>query len=252
MVVMQRQLDRSVRGTLRRLLGWIAVGMALLGGLLFAVSWQQQASLRTVFDDRVRPLHDLQRVGHALNISLPAELDSPVPDGAAIGRQIERVRGLWTVYLGTYLTDEEKQLAQRAGQRLDLALSAAGGADPSDYRRALHAFNGALSPLLELQVRVADEELREASERAGWAKGLALLCGLGGLLLILRVWQLLQSDVVWPVRVVADALAQLSDGGAELGAEARGLSGDFAEVGEHLRQLQVVIGERQSRPPPVA
>jgi hypothetical protein len=250
MVVMQRQLDRSVRGVLRRLLGWIAAGMGLLCALLFAISWQQQASLRTVFDDRVQPLHQLQRIGHALNVNLPAELDSPVVDSGVLQRQTERVAGIWQVYLTTYLTDEEKLLAQRTGQRLETALAAARGGDRAAYERALHGFNAAIGPLAELQVRVAEEEMRQAQQRAGWAQGLALLCLLAGLLLLLRVWQLLQAEVVWPVRVVADALANLSDGGGELGPEARSLSGDFAEVGEHLRQLQVVIGERLSRPPP--
>jgi|GEM_PF-4440452 len=248
MVVMQRELDRSVRGSLARLLGWIAFSMAMLCVLMFALSWKQQASLRTVFDDRVVPLHQLQRIGHTLNVTLPAEFDSPVVDEAMLKLLTQRQRDAWQRYLATYLTDEEALLARRAGLRLEATLQAAASGQRDSYLRALHSFNFALGPLLDLQVRVAEEEMAEAKRLGQWALGLALACALASLLLIWRVWHLLQAKVVWPVRVVADALANLSDGGTELGPEARALSGDFAEVGEHLRQLQTALGEGRSRP----
>lgn len=250
MVVMQRQLDRSVRDAMRRLLLWVGLGLGLLCLLLIALSWRQQASLATVFDDRVVPLHMLQRVGHALNVTIPAELDSPVLDATALQRQLQRVRDIWQEYLTTYLTDEERLLAERAGARLELALEEARAGQRDAYLRPLHGFNTVLAPLLELQVRVAEEEMQRARQFGRWAQTLAVGGALGGLLLLMAIWRLMETQVVWPVRVVADALANLSDGKPELGPEARSLSGDFAEVGEHLRQLQSAVGERLSRPPP--
>lgn len=250
MVVMQRQLDRSVGDSLRRLLSWIAVCMGLLCALILGLGWQQQASLNTVYEDRVLPLHALQRIGHTLNVTVQTELESPVPDVGALRQQLERVRSIWTTYLATYLTAEEKLLAQQAGTRLNAVLAAAEAGSREVYGRALHSLNIELGALLELQVRVAEDERQRASELGRWAQALALGCLVGSVLLLLKVWQLLQREVVWPVRVVADALAQLSEGDGELGPEAQALDGDYAEVGQQLRQLQGALGERLiSRPP---
>lgn len=252
MVVTQRKMDRAVRSSLLRLFGWIAAALVLLGSLLYGLSWRQQAALRTVFDDRVVVLHQLQRLGQLVNVTLPAELSAPVTEPGALQLHRQRAAEIWQRYLRTYLTEEERLLARRAGERLDALLAGAQSTDADRYLRLLQGFNSAIAPLQDLQVRVAEEEMATAAGRARWTLYLALVAVGASLLLLWRVWRLLQSEVVWPVRVVADALAGLSSGDQELGPEAKSLSGGFAEVGEQLRQLQAALGDRVSRPPPAA
>jgi hypothetical protein len=249
MVVLQRQMDKAVQRSLRRLLRWMGLLLLLLGLVFGHAQWRQQRALSTLFEDRVVPLHQLQRIGQALNVTLAAELDAAVPEPVAVKTLLERQRSLWRDYLQTYLTDEERLLADLAGERLEAALQLAGSDQREAYAKALQRFNASLAPLLDLQVRVAGDELRAVREQSRWALGLGLLAlfGCGGLLLLAD--QLLRDRVVMPVRVVADALAGLSVGSRELGPEAEALDGDFAEVGAQLRQLRDAL---QAPPPPKA
>ena len=251
MVVMQRELDRSVRRTLQRLLGWLAA-LLLLTALAFLVSsWRQQASLQTVFDDRVVPLHDLQRLSQRLNIELPAVLASPVVEPAELSAVEARVEELWAKYLQTYLTEQEKELVARVQQRKDALLgslrpSASARPVQERYAQALHPFNHAMAPLLELQVKVAETEMRAAAHWSWVGLALALVCGLAAWALVVHANRVVRDEVVLPLRIVADAVAELSGPVPSLGPEAQGLSGDFAEVGEQLQRLRVSLEERRS------
>lgn len=245
MVVLQRELDRSVQRFLQRLL----LGLGLLATalcLLFALtSWRQQSSLRTVFDDRVLPLHQLQQIQQALNVELPTQLAASQPDWRAVASTVAGVRNLWQAYLGTYLTEEEQALMRQVQTLLDAQLAAARGGTEA-YGPRLQAMNAALAPLLALQVRVAQEELRGAAQWSRVGLGLALAALGGGWLLVLLARRRIREQVVWPIRVVADAIADLAAPEPALGPEAEALRGDFAEVGRQLQQLRAALAERQA------
>jgi signal transduction histidine kinase len=244
MVVMQRELDRSVQQVLQRLQAWLGALLLAVCLLFGLTSWRMGAGLATVVDDRVVPLHDLQRISLLLNASIPAALAPAEP--LRLREHAAEARRLWAGYLQTYLTPEEQGLARAAGQRLAALLEDLERRDGRGFAAALPAANGALAALLDLQVRVARHELQAAQR---WS----LLGLVGALLCLLAAWRLRQhaqhtvrTQVVMPLRTVADAVAELAEDRAGLSPEAQALSGDFAEVGEQLRRLDRQLQERRA------
>lgn len=242
--VASSEFDRSVQQVLRRLHRWLGALMLGISLLFLAASWRQQASLRTVFDDRVVPLYDLQRISVVLNVNVPATLQADPDAVAPLGVHAAELRRIWAKYLQTYLTPEEKELARDAGTRL-LTL-----ADDLERRRGagffgqVNAVNGALAPLLDLQVRVAREELR--STQVWGAIGLV-----GALLSLGGVWfaaqharEVVRRQVVEPLHQVAQRIAGLASPGVV--HRQPPLTGDFAEVGEQLDRLEAQLSERDA------
>jgi PAS domain S-box-containing protein len=165
-------------------------------------------SLRTVYEDRVIPAGQLGDVLDHMRDNLQQTalivLDLRGGSGtAAVGDRIRTIRsnidhitGVWQQYLATYLTPEEKILAQRLGeQRAALVreglepameLGRQGQADRlEDHLRStmLPLFNKAQTTnreLVALQVRVAGEEFHDAdaefTNRIALVAGIVLLC----------------------------------------------------------------------------
>ncbi|KAF0103665.1 MAG: histidine kinase HAMP region: chemotaxis sensory transducer [bacterium] len=178
---------------------WLMVGLsALLFALSVAVGWQgldqSRNALKTVYEDRAVPLHDLARIDagirentaqillafqHAPDSPTAALHDHPVSMhlDAVAGRKAE-LDGLWTKYLVTYLTEEEKLLAadfadkRKAWVAKLLAASEAMRAGNYGYE-VFHSFvmavrtegkaaHQALAKLMAYQTQVAKAEFERA------------------------------------------------------------------------------------------
>lgn len=255
MVVLQRRLDRSVQQTLRRLLWWLGSLLLLVVLSSLVTSQLLTERLATVYADRVVPLRDLQRISQLLNADLPLTLarERAEPDDAALQQQLLRellreLDGLWRKYLATYLTEEERVLANNGTAQVHALHQLLEG--PAEqlsnlaYATTLRPFNTTLSALLDLQVRVADQELREGRAEGLWASAWGVLLAVLGLILVLAAVRLMRTRVVQPLTVVADSIARLSEGGLQADPDAADLAGDFGEVGDQLRRLRQSMVER--------
>lgn len=247
MVVMQRDLDRSVQRTLCRVLLLLAGALVLSCATLVFSTHRLGHSLQTLVADRVRPLSDLHAVSQVLNVELPRVIDPERPSegrAAAVAQAFERLQRPWAVYQATWLTPEETELmrdAQRRLTELQRLLDAAPAA-AERYARALQPLNQTLAALMHLQVQVAEQELQQGRQLGATAKALGLGLSLLGLLLCAYALQQLRQRVLQPLRVVADAVATLAAGERTDSPELKALSGDFAEVGEQLQRLRRSLG----------
>jgi len=252
---------------------WIMVGLsALLFAIAVAVGWQglsaSRAALKTVYEDRAVPLLDLARIDAGIRENTAQILlafqhapgsptaalhdhDVAVHLDAVAGRKAE-LDGLWTKYLATYLTEEEKGLAadfadkRKAWVAKLLAASQAmrggdfgGGvftAFISAVRTEGKAAHEALARLMAYQAEVAKAEFEKAEATYRRAQIIFATLFLGGLLFVL-------SLAFLTVRHISRALRQAGQAAEAIAA------GDLArpmpraghdEIGELVGKLSVM------------
>ena len=218
-----------------------------------------KSGLQTVYLDRVVPLKDLSRITdgyYRVRILVVETVNST--DTAVIAKNKENIDGIltgaretWAAYLKTYLTPEEKVLAEAADQAIKaydgvrervlatlLSGDFAGGKDLAkrEGAPALAAVMGKIEELTALQVRVAEEEYNKAED--GYAFDRTLL--IGGLIFAALVGTgiatLIARSVTVPLRRIIDVMAALTSG--NLSVEVKGSErGD--EVGEVAKAVLV-------------
>jgi methyl-accepting chemotaxis protein-1 (serine sensor receptor) len=155
------------------------------------------ASLQTVYNDRLVALSDLSRVLSLMQQNqtalLRAALDGGSDQRAAIDEvdaRIKDISGQWSKYAATYLTDDEKLLAKAfidsrtrfVEQGLRPAMAALRGQDPEAAKAAatgplIQLFQPAqknMQALIKLQVDVARQEYEAAAARYEHARMLAI------------------------------------------------------------------------------
>ncbi len=251
---------------------------SMLAGSLFLVSvmvgwWgltTAERSLKTVFEDRAVPMHDLSRIGTLMQENYSHILrafqhdpanplhtlhDHPVSthlDALEKGRT--DVDALWAKYMATYLTDQEKMLAADFSEKRKLWLikleEAKTGLAAGNYsldamasflkagKEERKAVQQALDAIMTYQESVARQEYEgaQAHERLTlWIYGGLILLGVLGvmgmsLFTIRRITQSLQS-----ASAAVDAIAA-----GDLTRAVPQAGGD--EIGEMLAKLAVMQG----------
>ncbi len=163
----------------------LSVAMGVLGLINLSAS---NASLETVYEDRVVPLQQLGDINilmqqNQIEIASsltddPQKLDVAV---ANVDKRIESISGLWKVYMGTYLTPDEKALAEKfiesrtrfVNTGLKPALAAMRARDVKTASDILHgpmnssyaAAHQDMKALVQLQLTVAKGEYDNAQSR---------------------------------------------------------------------------------------
>lgn len=198
-----------------------------------------------MYNDRVIPLKQLKRVSDddaVLIIDAVNKANAGVMTGPEALESLkaarERIESTWKEYRSTYLTPEEKQLAEEA-DRLFVVVDPVLDALELDLRKngasrqgTLAHFDGPLyttidpltakiQELVDLQLRVAAEEYAASVERfetVKWAMGLSL--GLGFLTLLVTGGYLIRSLI----RTLTQAVAELREGAEQLAATSSHLS----------------------------
>jgi methyl-accepting chemotaxis protein len=111
----------TVKTRLFLLIGLMSVVMLTLTGLNLYALRQTNQSLRTVYEDRTVPLTDLAeikvralhvRTGLVTSIAFPNETPG---QHKKVEQDLLEISTLWNKYLSTYLTPEEKRLADKFG-----------------------------------------------------------------------------------------------------------------------------------------
>jgi methyl-accepting chemotaxis protein len=215
--------------------------------------------LQTVYLDRVVPLKDLTRITdgyYRVRILVVETVNSA--DTAVIAKNKDGIDGIlagaretWAAYLKTYLTPEEKILADEADKAIKaydgvrervlgslLSGDFAGGKDLAkrEGAPALAAVMGKIEELTALQVRVAEEEYNKAED--GYSSDRMLLIGglVAAALVGVGVAILIARSVTVPLRRIIDVMAALTSG--NLAVDVKGSErGD--EVGEVAKAVLV-------------
>jgi len=196
--VIRRGWRRRLGGAMASLSGRLAALVGTLILAILAVGWiglggmrDSNESLRTVNDDRVVPQGQLAEISGLVwanlhNVSMmvlelknrnASDVDSLTSE---VNANRQRISALWSQYMATYLTEEEKALALefqnrraaflRDGIEPALALAGKGNAAAlqDHYTQKMlplfHAVQHSNRALVDLQIRVAAAEYAQAQE----------------------------------------------------------------------------------------
>ncbi|WP_298958713.1 methyl-accepting chemotaxis protein [uncultured Methylobacterium sp.] len=222
----------TIKSRLVGVLGLLSLALILsttLGGL--ASHWAN-ASIRTIYEDRVicleqfNSLRDLyDRVANTSRKARDGQLDP-----AAAARQIEgdlaAVRAQWSAYLATYLIPAEKALVTEMQERMrgsEAGLSAAvqrlRGGRMEGYGGAHNELFQGVQPLVETLSKLAAVQLAEtraeydrAQDRAAWSRFGLIACAVVALAALVFGVVTVLASVVRPIAGVTATMGRLASG----------------------------------------
>jgi methyl-accepting chemotaxis protein len=181
----------TIRTQLIATLTALAVTLAGTTALLHKASSDAEASLQTIYSDRVVPLRDLKLIADAYAVNI-VDTTHKVRSSAftweegiaSVQKSTTQISELWNAYVGTYLVPDEIALVEQAKPQMataDVAVAKLSGLLQAKDPAALAAFadqelyaaidpiGGTLSSLIELQVNVVKQEYETAQSNFAWA-----------------------------------------------------------------------------------
>ncbi|MBF0395008.1 MAG: MCP four helix bundle domain-containing protein [Alphaproteobacteria bacterium] len=218
-----------------------------------------EAGLKTVYEDRTVALGQVAEIQNTLQrIRIRAVNTVLAEDERDRAKQIADIRGfeagidkIWSAYMATYLTPEEKQIADRLARLLDdyrdvrvevLKLAAAGSRDAAmalargAANERFRAAEEEIQALVDLQIRVAREEYEKGVATAASSEWLSLALGGGGLLIGVVLALAVVRSITGPLRDSVAVMGRLAKN--DLDVEVLGQRRKD-EVGDISRAVQV-------------
>ncbi|MFZ5575348.1 MAG: methyl-accepting chemotaxis protein [Pseudomonadota bacterium] len=200
----------SIKARLTTLLAFLAVLLIGVGAIGIIGMNTTGAGLKTVYEDRTVPLGQLAGIQSRLlqnRIAITAAAADPRSEFIAeqtrlVENNIAEIARIWAAYMATYLTPEEKALAEKFA--VDRGAFVAEGLQPAvaalranDVDTAKQIIEGKIRPLyqpvsegvaalIKLQIEVAQQEYDQARDRVVSSRNLAMAAIVAGL--VLAAW----------------------------------------------------------------
>ncbi len=242
-------------------LGLLLLATATLGN--FALHWSHQ-TLKTVIEDRIVCLRQFSIIRDAyddmIDVSRMLRSRQIGSDQARdrIERDISNLQTQWSAYLATYLTPEEKSLAEDLQGRIDrngvvmseiLKRLAAGGTPEfetthADLLKGTQATNATLGKLTALQVREAEAEFQRSQATAGLSRmGLMAALVLAMLGIAYGIFVVV-SQITRPIGSLVTVLQRMARGeiDAEIKEAARG--DEIGAVGKAVEGIKTMVARK--------
>lgn len=263
------------------LVSLMALFMIVIGGIgLYSMSTTIH-SLNSVYEDRTVPLADLSKVNTLVNSNASEILralqhnpayeiakfhDHPTADHLTrIESNIALATQTWDKYKATYLTPEEKQLADTYEQKrkewlTDVLLPTMKALQNGDFssestgrflkgtRTIAKPMSEAMTGLIELQVRIAKEEFEQASVTYAKVRAISIAALVGGLILgLVMAWRIIHS-ITGPLNQMRSTITEVEKNGDftqripvnsedEVGQTAKSFNGLMAALQQTLGQV---------------
>ena len=260
-------LPVTIKSRLILMLAFMGLLLLVSTGVGSLALVRSHASLKTTYDDRLVPLSQFLTMrdicDRVVDHSRGAVEGRTTPKAAAqaIERDLADLRKVWSEYLATYLTEEEKSLASvmdghiaRNGKIIaDLAAHLAGGrtdahADAHEMLvMRMPQIHESMSKLTALQLRESRAEYERSKVTADWLGAAILACLLlacGGLALGVRT---VVGGVVRPIGRITATMSRLAGGDLTVAVEG---AARRDEIGAMARAVAVfkdaMIAERDA------
>ena len=226
-------MNMTLRARLIAVIGFLAllsfaIGIAGLSGMSKA-----NEGLRTVYEDRTVALEQISNIGHLLQLNRSAideAMRDPIPETIrvkteTIEKNAAEINTIWAAYMATYLTPEEKVLAEKfAADRAtmlkdglrammaalkDQKIEAAAKLE-ANYKALYQPVSKGIDALQALQVREAKKEYESAKGRYATMQALViaaiavsiLISGLCAFFLIRSLYRQLGGEPAYALSVV--------------------------------------------------
>ncbi len=255
----------TIRTRLINVIGLLSVFMVIIGGMgLHGMSKANQA-LRTVYEDRTLPMNQIATIkelmlNNQLNIS--AALITPTPEvigknSAEVEQNIAAISKKWAEYMATYLTEEEKNLAEKFStdrklfleQGLKPALAALKNHDLELANKlVIDRINPLYKPasedikqLMQLQIDVARQEFESGQSRYDQTRNIAI--GLIAVGILLALWRglILIRVIVRPLNDAISDFGRMAQGNYKNTIDIEHHD-EIGKVMEALKSMQTKLG----------
>ena len=224
----------SIRSKLFASLALLGLAILLLAGSSYNAMRSMSERTRTIVEDRVIPMDQLKKIAdmYAVNI---VDTTHKVRAGAltweegdkSIRDALDVIDEQWQAYMATYLTEEEKGLAKkfekmraRSTAQIDELLKIVDDHDQAAIETfaktrlypLIDPLGAPIADLLNLQIRVANEEFDGAKEDGKMlAIWLIVLSSVSVVIIGGSIWTV-QSGVIKPLKKLQDAMFNLAAG----------------------------------------
>jgi len=201
----------SIKSRLLTVIGMLSLLMMIIGGMGLLGMNKVNEGLRTVYEDRAIPMNQISSIKDLMltnQLRITAALITPTPEvirnnTAEVEHNIEEIGRTWAAYMATYLTPEERKLADKfiadrklfVEEGLKPTLAALKGHDLElANKQVTDKINPLFKPanedvklLMQLQVDVARQEFESAQSRYIHTRNIAM--GLISVGIMLALWQ---------------------------------------------------------------
>ncbi len=255
----------------------MALFMSVIGIIGLRATSAAVSGLKTVYEDRTVPLIDLGKIldnVHRIRVGAVTATSASSQDVVkeAIGRIQQRdqeIGALWSKYMATTLTPEEKQLADAFGQQWkiyqesrDRTMSFASAGDfeaarenaKNDAGPKYSAVHETLFKLIELQGSVAKEEFDRAQASYAMERAISIGAIVGGVAFgLLLAWRIIRS-ITGPMNQMRATITEVEKSGDftrrvpvsaqdEVGQTAQAFNNLMAELQQALGKVLVSVGQ---------
>lgn len=252
--------DLHVKGKLVAVVSLLCALLVGIGVLGLSGMKASNQGLRTVYDDRVVPLAQLDLIvrlfGQSrISVAQAAVTQNPALANAAVAdveSKLPAIAKTWNDYMATYLTPEEKKIADQFSidqtafieQSLKPTIAAlkSGNFDEAKHL-AVEVMNAKFVPvksgmdaLIKLQVDVSAQETEKAQAHYEQTRNIVIFTTSVGILFALFLTYFLLRSIVQPLKDAVDVAKQIAAG--NLTAEITAQSHD--EIGQLLHALNVM------------
>ncbi len=256
------KFNPTIKSEFLSLVGLLCVFMLIIGGVGFYGLSKANEGLRTVYEDRTIPMGQLaliQKLVLINRVRITAALTTPTPEviqtnTAEVEHNMAEITKTWDAYMATYLTPEEKTLAEKfAADRkrfvvegLKPAIAALRANDIAqtnniitDKIRPLYEpFSEGVQNLLQLQINVAKQEFDAAQSRFAKIRIISLSTLAVGVVLGLFLGLTLVGSLL---RAFRSSVAQIAKGDYATPIEI-GRQDELGTVLNAIKAMQIKLG----------
>ena len=258
----------TLRNKLVFSLAGLAMAIVALAGASYIISSAGERAFGTILEDRVKPLGQLKRVSDAYTKGivdsgdLVRNDDITIAEGARRAREARKtIEENWKIYRGTYLTPEELQLVtqaeaamQRAEKDLDILQGILDRGDrvgldgwESETFAAVAPIATLVDQLVELQIRVAEEEANSALSTAHTGTIVIILFVIAGLATLAIAFLTVTRKVVAPIKGLGETIHGLARENSEAGVPHLDQKDEIGDIARAVDAFRASVVEKERK-----
>ena len=256
--------NMTIKSRLMFVMGLLSALLILIGGLGLMGMSSANKGLQSVYEDRTVPMGQLDIVVRRLlnnRLAIDEAIVSPTPDNvkkrvSEIEENMEVISKTWEAYMATYLTPDEKVLADKFAedrgnfvkQGLKPAIAALKEGKINDAKAISEEFITLYRPvregvnaLIQLQLDVAKEEYEAAKQHYTTTRNIAITVILAGIAIALWIGFLLIRAIVKPLEETIGYFNNISEGNYSNKIDVVN-NDEIGKVLNALRSMQIKLG----------
>ncbi|TAK61042.1 methyl-accepting chemotaxis protein [Methylobacter sp.] len=255
----------TIKSRLINVIGMLSALMIIIGGMGLHGMSKANEGLRTVYEDRTMPMDQISTIKELLltnRLNITSVLLTPTAEmiqknSAEVEQNITEISRIWAAYMATYLTPEEKNLADKfaADRKLFVEESlkpTMAALKAHDLELANKLVVDRINPLykpvgeginrlMQLQIDVAKQEFESAQSRYGHTRNIAI--GLIALGIMLALWLgfTLIRGIARPFAAVISHFGRIAQGKYNNAIDIE-RQDEIGKVMEALKSMQTKLG----------